>query len=59
MNGFEPGKNKPIEIKVTMESSVGFFQLEEVLFPKIAISPVKPFIELYAGVEGEKYLKYL
>ncbi len=56
---FEEGKEKPIEIKVTMNSSVGFFQIEEVLFPKIAISPIKKYIELYAGVEGEEYLQYL
>ncbi len=56
---FEKGQQKPIEIKVTMTASVGFFQIEEVLFPKILKSPVKKYIELYAGVEGRDYLKYL
>ena len=56
---FEAGKDKPVEIRVTMTSSVGFFQIEEVLFPKIMKSPVKPYIELYAGVENEEFLKYL
>lgn len=53
------GKERPIRIEVEMESSVGFFQIEQVFFPKINISPVKPFIELYAGVIGEEMLKYL
>ncbi|MFA7056571.1 MAG: phosphohydrolase [Candidatus Cloacimonadales bacterium] len=56
---FEKGETKPIEIRVTMTASVGFFQIEEVLFPKILKSPVKPYIELYAGVEGREFLKYL
>ncbi len=56
---FDKGETKPIEIKVTMTASVGFFQIEEVLFPKILKSPVKKYIELYAGVEGRDYLKYL
>lgn len=56
---FDKGETKPIEIRVTMTSSVGFFQIEEVLFPKIIRSPVKQYIELYAGVEGREFLKYL
>ncbi|RLC51177.1 MAG: phosphohydrolase [Candidatus Cloacimonadota bacterium] len=54
-----PGNKKPIKIKVDMTESVGFFQIEEVLFPKIASSPVKEFIELEAGVIGKDYKKYL
>ncbi len=53
------GEEKPICIKVIMSSSVGFFQIEEVFFPKINNSPVKPYIELYAGVEDREMLKYL
>ncbi|MBN2829887.1 MAG: phosphohydrolase [Candidatus Cloacimonetes bacterium] len=53
------GEVKPICIQVVMSESVGFFQIEEVLFPKIKISPVMPYIELLAGVEGEEPLKYL
>lgn len=54
-----PGQSKPIRIHVEMSQSVGFFQIEEVLFPKIASSPVKPYIELLANVEGEEPLQYL
>lgn len=53
------GKKKPIQIKVDMSESVGFYQVEEVLFPKISLSPVKKYIELYAGVKGKEWKKYL
>ncbi len=55
----EKGKEKPICITVEMSASVGFFQVEEVFFPKINISPVKPYIELYAGVFEREMLRYL
>lgn len=53
------GDKKPIKIKVDMTASVGYFQIEEVLFPKIASSPVKKFIELEAGIIKKEYKKYL
>ena len=53
------GDKKPIKIEVEMSESVGLFQIEEVLYPKILSSPVKRYIELYAGVRGQKALKYL
>ncbi len=53
------GEKKPIKILVEMYESVGFFQIEEVLFPKIAFSPVRKYIELEAGVKGKEIKKYL
>ncbi|MCF7794295.1 MAG: phosphohydrolase [Candidatus Cloacimonetes bacterium] len=53
------GDKRPIKIRVDMSESVGFFQVEEVLFPKIASSPVKKYIELHAGVKKKEYKKYL
>lgn len=53
------GIEKPIRITVEMNASVGFFQIEEVFFPKINTSPVKPYIELYAGVPEREMLRYL
>ncbi|HPS38403.1 MAG TPA: phosphohydrolase [Candidatus Cloacimonadota bacterium] len=53
------GQEKPIRITVEMTASVGFFQIEEVFFPKINISPVKPYIELFAGVPEREMLRYL
>ena len=53
------GEEKPIRIIVEMTESVGFFQIEEVLFPKILSNPVKPHIELYGKVTGEDLRRYL
>ncbi|MCK9556617.1 MAG: phosphohydrolase [Candidatus Cloacimonetes bacterium] len=53
------GEEKPIRIEVEMSASVGFFQVEEVFFPKINISPIKPYIELFAGVTDREKLRYL
>ncbi len=55
----ERGEKLPVRITVLMSKSVGFFQVEEVLFPKLNSSPVKPYIELYAGVVGEELKCYL
>ncbi len=53
------GEDKPIKIEVLMKAEVGFFQVEEVLIPKISSSPAKQFIELFAGVEGEDMKRYI
>ena len=50
---------KPIRIEIVMSSDVGYFQIEEVLLPKINSSPAKPFIELLAGIEGKELKQYL
>jgi len=53
------GEEKPIRIIVKMTESVGFFQIEEVLFPKILANPAKPYVELYGKVTGEDLRRYL
>ena len=53
------GRSKPILIQVNMKESVGFFQVEEVLLRKINSSPIKSYIELHAGVIGQKMKRYL
>jgi len=55
----EKGNKKPVKITVEMNESVGFFQVEEVLFGKINSSTVKKYIELYAGVTDRPMKKYL
>jgi len=55
----QKGQEKPIQITIEMKQSVGLFQVEEVLFPKIKASPVQPYIELWAGVPGRELLRYL
>lgn len=54
----EEGDKKPIRIIISMADTAGFFQVEEVLMPKINASPVKPYIELMAEF-GEESLQYL
>lgn len=53
------GEERPVRIQVEMTASVGFFQVEEVLFRKIDASPLKKYIELYAGVVGRELKCYL
>lgn len=53
------GKDKPIKIEIHMKSEVGFFQVEEVLIPKIQSSPAKNLVELHAGVDGEDMKRYI
>ena len=53
------GIEKPIQIEVFMSSDVGFFQIEEVLIPKINSSPARDFVELFTGIEGKGLKKYL
>ncbi len=53
------GDSRPIRIEIMMSENAGFFQVEQVLFPKIKASPVKPHIELFAGKQGGVLLKYL
>jgi len=54
-----PGEQKPIRVSVEMSSDVGFFQIEEVMLPKVNASPAKQFMELYAGITGKEMKKYL
>jgi metal-dependent HD superfamily phosphatase/phosphodiesterase len=53
------GEEKPILVDVEMSSDVGFFQIEEVLLPKIAMSPAKQYVEVFAGVVGQPKKQYL
>lgn len=54
-----PGKEKPVHIEVLMSGLVGFFQVEEVLIPKIHASTIHQYVELYAGVIGEDMKRYM
>ncbi len=55
----DQGKKRPVRIEVDMNDSIGFYQIEEVLFRKIKASPIKEFIELYAWVIGKEMKCYL
>ena len=52
------GEECPIKIEIHMRSEVGFFQVEEVLIPKISASPAQHLVELHAGVVGEEMKRY-
>lgn len=53
------GIEKPVRIQISMNESAGFFQVEQVLMPKLQASPVKSFIELYARWGDKKSMRYL
>lgn len=53
------GEEKPIAIEILMSASVGLFQIEEVLSPKLGASPARPYIELYARIGDEERKRYL
>ena len=55
----EHGHERPLKIEIRMKAEVGFFQVEEVLIPKIQSSPAKSLLELYAGVSGEGMKRYM
>ncbi|TVQ26862.1 MAG: HD domain-containing protein [Spirochaetaceae bacterium] len=54
-----PGEEKPIAIEILMTASVGLFQIEEVLSPKLGVSPARPYIELYARIADDDRKRYL
>ncbi|MDR3131392.1 MAG: phosphohydrolase [Treponema sp.] len=54
-----PGREKPIHVSIIMSGEVGLFQVEEVLLGKIAASPVKGYIELYAVIQDREPKRYL
>jgi len=47
------GENKPVCIEVKLANSAGIFQVDELLRNKLRNSPVKPYIEVIATIEGE------
>ena len=55
----EQGDDRPLKIEIHMKTEVVFFQVEEVLIPKIQSSPAKNLLELYAGVDGEDMKRYI
>lgn len=47
------GETKPVRIEAILNNSVGLFQLDELLRPKIMSSSIAPFVEVEARIEGE------
>lgn len=47
------GENKPVCIEIKLNNSAGIFQIDELLKNKLRSSPIKPFVEVIAKIEGE------
>lgn len=47
------GENKPVCIEIKLTNSAGIFQIDELLKNKLRYSPIKPFVEVIAKIEGE------
>ncbi len=53
------GESKPIRIEAVLNNSVGLFQLDELLRPKIASSSIAGYVEVEARIEGENEKRLL
>ena len=47
------GENKPVCIEIKLNNSAGIYQVDELLKNKLKYSPIKPFVEVIAKIEGE------
>ncbi|MBT8341169.1 MAG: HD domain-containing protein [Desulfatitalea sp.] len=47
------GENKPVCIEIKLNNSAGIYQIDELLKNKLKYSPIKPFVEVTAKIEGE------
>ena len=47
------GEMKPVCIEVKLSNSAGIFQIDELLRNKLRFSPLKPFVEVIANIDGE------
>ena len=48
------GSTKPIEIHVTMSNSAGIYQVQETLGKKVAMSPLRDYVEIVADLTPPK-----
>jgi metal-dependent HD superfamily phosphatase/phosphodiesterase len=53
------GEGRPILIEVVLNNSVGLFQLDELLRPKITSSSIAPFVQVEARIDGENEKRLL
>jgi metal-dependent HD superfamily phosphatase/phosphodiesterase len=47
------GEKKPVCIEISLANSAGIFQIDELLRNKLEYSPLKPFVEVAAKIDGE------
>ncbi len=53
------GESRPILIEVVLNNSVGLFQLDELLRPKITSSGIAPYVQVEARIDGENEKRLL
>jgi metal-dependent HD superfamily phosphatase/phosphodiesterase len=53
------GETRPILIEVVLNNSVGLFQLDELLRPKITSSGIAPYVQVEARIDGENEKRLL
>ena len=53
------GDTKPIRIEVILNNSVGLYQLDELLRPKIVSSSIAAYVDVEAAIEGEQEKRLL
>jgi hypothetical protein len=46
------GENKPVCIEIKLNNSAGIYQIDELLKNKLKDSPIKPWVEVIARIEG-------
>ena len=47
------GAHKPVCIEIKLSNSAGIFQVDELLKNKLKLSPLRPWVEVIASIEGE------
>jgi metal-dependent HD superfamily phosphatase/phosphodiesterase len=47
------GEKKPVCVEIKLANSAGIFQVDELLRNKLKYSPLAPFVEVTASIEGE------
>jgi uncharacterized protein len=42
------GKEKPVELRISMSNSAGIYQVQEILAPKVRAGPLAGYVEVVA-----------
>ncbi len=53
------GAKKPVRIEIKLSNSAGIFQVDQLLRNKLENSPLAPFVEVTASIEGESERRLL
>ncbi len=50
----ERGEERPIRLNIELNNSAGIFQVDELLRRKLTNSTLRPYVEVFAHMEGEE-----